>query len=75
MNKKALAVVKNIAPTHKDWLLLMHIYVTTLSQRDLIDMLKWEAERMHEQKPKITALDHLHHILDELGLKIVAQGK
>jgi len=45
MNKKALAVVKKIAPTHKDWLLLMHIYVTTLSQRDLVDMLKWEAER------------------------------
>lgn len=76
MNKKTSKTLNDIAPTHKDWLNLMRVYMDELTRNgELFDYLKWEAERMHEREPKITALDHLHHILDELGLKlVVAQG-
>jgi hypothetical protein len=62
--------------THKQWLTVVRFGMNQLQQDQsfLFTLLKWEAERQHEREPKITTLDHLHHIMDELGLKFVVSN-
>jgi hypothetical protein len=62
--------------THAYWLSSAQLWLAeplTFPQENemLFDLLKREAERQHEREPQITALDHLHRIMDELGLTLV----
>jgi hypothetical protein len=76
MEQAQIDLVRELAvgsKNHKDWLVVMRAGLWQLEQEPdfLFTLLKWEAERMAEREPNVTALDHLHYILDELGLKFV----